>query len=86
MSGTLVYRVATSAINNESLSAKALEDKAARYGTKPISDGIIVDGGGNVYLTNITNGAIGVVKPTDDYEVFFKEMSFEPLVKVKVGR
>ena len=129
MSGTSVYRIATSAINNESLSAKALEDKVTRYGTKPISDGIIVDGGGNVYVTDITNGAIGVVKPTGDYEVLFKDerlswpdgfsygadhkiyftvddlhnspvlnngknqshgkfkvMSFEPLVKGKVGR
>ena len=129
MSGTSVYRIATSDINNESLSAKALEGKVTRYGTKPISDGIIVDGGGNVYVTDITNGAIGVVKPTGDYEVLFKDerlswpdgfsygadhkiyftvddlhnspvlnngknqshgkfkvMSFEPLVKGKVGR
>ncbi|KGK02071.1 MULTISPECIES: L-dopachrome tautomerase-related protein [Pseudoalteromonas] len=73
MSGTSVYRIATSAINNEQLSAKALEAKVMRYGTKPISDGITVDGGGNVYVTDITNGAIGVVKPNGDYEVLFKD-------------
>ncbi|WP_350605641.1 L-dopachrome tautomerase-related protein [Pseudoalteromonas sp. MER144-MNA-CIBAN-0113] len=73
MSGTSVYRIATSAINNEQLSAKALEAKVMRYGTKPISDGITVDGGGNVYVTDITNGAIGVVKPSGDYEVLFKD-------------
>jgi sugar lactone lactonase YvrE len=73
MSGTSVYRIATSAINNEQLSAKALEAKVMRYGTKPISDGITVDGGGNVYVTDITNDAIGVVKPNGDYEVLFKD-------------
>ncbi|WP_249928684.1 major royal jelly family protein [Pseudoalteromonas sp. S3260] len=73
MSGTSVYRIATSAINNEQLSAKALEAKVMRYGTKPISDGITVDGGGNVYVTDIINGAIGVVKPNGDYEVLFKD-------------
>lgn len=129
MSGTSVYRIATSAINDQSLSAKALNNKVMRYGTKPISDGITVDGGGNVYVTDITNGAIGVVKPSGNYEVLFKDdrlswpdgfsygaddkiyftvndlhnspvlgdektqnsnkfkvMSFDPLVKGKVGR
>lgn len=73
MSGTSVYRIATSAIINESLSSEELEQKVQRYGTKPISDGIIVDGGGNVYVTDIANGAIGVVKPSGDYEVLFKD-------------
>ncbi len=73
MSGTSVYRIATSAINNKSLSTKALEAKVIRYGTKPISDGITVDGGGNVYVTDITNNAIGVVKPSGDYKVLFKD-------------
>lgn len=73
MSGTSLYRIATSAIINESLSSKELEKKVQRYGTKPISDGIVVDGGGNVYVTDITNGAIGVVKPSGDYEVLFKD-------------
>jgi sugar lactone lactonase YvrE len=73
MSGTSVYRVATSAIIDERLTKKALEKKVMRYGTKPISDGIIVDGGGNVYVTDITNGAIGVVKPNGEYTVLFKD-------------
>jgi len=73
MSGTSVYRIATSDINNKSLSASTLESKVTRYGTKPISDGIIVDGGGNVYVTDITNGAIGVVKPSGKYQVLFKD-------------
>lgn len=33
----------------------------------------------------LPTGAIGVVKPTDNYQVLFKVMSFEPLVKGKVG-
>jgi sugar lactone lactonase YvrE len=73
MSGTSVYRIATSAIINAGLSSKELEQKVQRYGTKPISDGIVVDGGGNVYVTDITNGAIGVVKPNGDYEILFKD-------------
>lgn len=129
MSGTSVYRVATNDIINPELTPKTLEQKVSRYGSKPISDGIIVDGGGNVYVTDITNGAIGVVKPSGNYEVLFKDdrlvwpdgfsygaddkiyftvnklhrspvlnegkvnstgqfsvLSFEPLVKGKVGR
>lgn len=73
MSGTSVYRIATKSINNKALSAKELEGKVQRYGTKPISDGITVDGGGNVYVTDITNGAIGVVKPDGHYEILYKD-------------
>ncbi len=76
MSGRSMYRIRTADLLDESLSAAALEARVERYGDKPISDGSTVDGGGNVYITAITNDAIGVVRPDGSYETLFQRDDF----------
>ncbi len=72
MSGTAMYRVRTSDLRNEALSDADLAARVERYGDKPISDGSTVDNAGNVYITDITNDAIGVIRPGGAYEVLYK--------------
>ena len=73
MTGTSVYRIKTSDLRNTSISQKELEDRVERYGDKPISDGITIDGGGNVYITSITDDSIGVVGKDGVYKTLFKQ-------------
>ena len=73
MSGRSLYRVATEDLLDESLSAKELSSRVERYGDKPICDGITVDGAGNVYITSITDNAIGVVDETGEYRTLYQD-------------
>ena len=66
-----MYRVRTIDLLDESLSEADLEARVERYGDKPISDGSTVDGAGNVYITAITEDAIGVVRPDGSYATLF---------------
>lgn len=72
MSGTSLYRIKTTHLMDASLDKHALENHIERYGDKPISDGITVDGGGNVYITSITDDSIGVVGKDGEYQTLFK--------------
>lgn len=72
MSASSMYRVPTTALLDESLSDTELEAQVERYGDKPISDGSTVDSAGNVYITAITDNALGVTKPDGTYEVLFQ--------------
>lgn len=72
MSGTSVYRIKTADLRNAALDRATLEAKVQRYGDKPISDGITIDGGGNVYVTSITDNSIGVLRANGKYETLFK--------------
>ncbi|VEP15294.1 conserved hypothetical protein [Hyella patelloides LEGE 07179] len=73
MSGTSLYRIATADLLDESLSSEELSSKVQRYGDKPICDGITVDGAGNVYITSITDNAIGVVEPSGNYRTLYQD-------------
>lgn len=73
MNGTSIYRVRTTDLMDETLSPEDLEARVERYGEKPISDGSTIDGGGNVYITDITNDAVGVVRPDGAYERLFTD-------------
>ena len=73
MSGTAIYRIKTSDLRNELLNSEDLENRIERYGDKPISDGITIDGGGNVYITSITEDSIGVVGKDGKYKTLFTQ-------------
>ena len=75
MSGTAIYRIKTVDLRNELITPAELEDRIERYGDKPISDGITIDGGGNVYITSITDDSIGVVGKSGKYKTLFKQDS-----------
>ncbi len=72
MTGSAMYRIRTADLLDESLDDAALEERIERYGDKPISDGSTVDVAGNVYITAMTDNAIGVTRPDGIYEVLFQ--------------
>ena len=73
MSGRSLYRIATIDLLDPSLSPEDLSSRVERYGDKPICDGITVDGAGNVYITSITDNAIGVVDATGVYQILYQD-------------
>ncbi len=73
MSGESLYRVATQDLLNQSLSDQELSNRVQRYGDKPICDGITTDGSGNVYITSITEHAIGVVNKSGKYRTLYQD-------------
>lgn len=72
MTGSAMYRVRTTDLLDESLDDTALEARVERYGDKPISDGATVDAAGNVYITAMTDNAIGVTRPDGSYAVLYQ--------------
>ena len=66
---TSLWRIRTTDLADESLSDAELASRIERYGDRPICDGITMDGAGNVYITDITNFAIGVVEPSGEYRI-----------------
>ncbi|WP_415919845.1 L-dopachrome tautomerase-related protein [Tateyamaria sp. SN6-1] len=72
MTASAMYRVRTTDLLDESLDDAALAAKVERYGDKVISDGSTVDADGNVYITAMTDNAIGVTKPNGTYEVLYQ--------------
>ncbi|PKF80437.1 hypothetical protein CW749_05810 [Vibrio sp. vnigr-6D03] len=73
MSGTKLYRVNTSDLRNPTLSAKQLEQRVETYADKPISDGIAIDMDDNVYITDITNDAVGYIGQDRQYRVLHSD-------------
>lgn len=73
MSGTSLYRLATADLLDPTLASEELSQRVERYGDKPICDGITVDGAGNVYVTSITDNAIGVVDATGKYQTLYQD-------------
>lgn len=73
MSGTAIYRVKTDDLVDLTLDMAALEDKIQRYGDKSLSDGITIDGGGNVYVTSVTQGAIEVTDSSGNSRTLYKD-------------
>ncbi|MGB5862705.1 MAG: L-dopachrome tautomerase-related protein [Sulfitobacter sp.] len=72
MTASAMYRVRTTDLLNEDLSDDELAARVERYGDKPISDGSTVDDAGNVYITSITEDAVGVTKPDGTYEILYQ--------------
>jgi sugar lactone lactonase YvrE len=70
---TSLWRIRTTDLANESLSDAELASRIERYGDRPICDGITIDGAGNVYITDITHYAIGVVEPSGKYRILHKD-------------
>ncbi len=68
---TSVYHVRATDLLDRSLSKEELAGRVERYGEKAPSDGISIDGAGNVYVTDLQNNAIGVTTPDGGYRVLW---------------
>ena len=77
MNGTAVWRVPTAALADPSLAPAELAAEVERYGDKPPSDGITIDDGGNVYVTDGGGNAIGVTRPDGRYAVHVVDARLE---------
>ncbi|WP_245291600.1 major royal jelly family protein [Methylosinus sp. R-45379] len=67
MHGTSLYRIKASDLADENLEQSALAAKVERYSAKPICDGITIDKDGNIYLGDLAENAIGVIKTDRSY-------------------
>jgi sugar lactone lactonase YvrE len=70
---TSLWRIRAEDLANDRLTEAQLTARIERYGDRPICDGITVDGSGNVYITDLTNYAIGVVQPSGKYRVLYRD-------------
>jgi sugar lactone lactonase YvrE len=72
MHGFSLYRIKAADLANDELDAKALASRVERYSAKPICDGITIDKDNNIYLGDLAENAIGVIKPDRSYEQIAK--------------
>lgn len=72
MTGRSLFRVRTTDLLDETLSDDDLAARVERYGDKAISDGSTVDMAGNVYITSITEDAVGVTRPDGSYDILYQ--------------
>jgi hypothetical protein len=73
ISSESIYRIRAADLLDESLTDGELDERIERYGDKAICDGITVDTAGNVYITDMTNNAIGVTRPSGEYEIIARD-------------
>lgn len=73
MHGTSLYRIRTEDLQNLELTPDQLANRVERYSEKPISDGSSVDRDGNVYISDVTSNAVGVVGADRQYRILFRD-------------
>ena len=73
MQGDDIWRVRTRDLLDRSFSPQALGKRVERYGEKPVSDGISIDGGGCVYITDVVENAIGITGPRGHYRIYVRD-------------
>lgn len=73
MSGESLYRVKTKDLNNQKLSDKELTARVENYAPKPMGDGITMDADNNIYVSDLSNNAIGVITPDRKYKILYQD-------------
>lgn len=58
-----LYRVRTADLKNPQLSPAELSGRVERFSKKPLSDGLVADGAGTVYITDVEHGSVMRVGP-----------------------
>jgi len=73
MHGRSMYRIQTSDLRDAAISDQVLASRVERFGEKPISDGIAIDNAGNIYVSDLTRKAIGVIDNSGAYRVLVQD-------------
>ena len=73
MNGNTLYRIATSVLRDPSYSDSDLAGQIECYAEKPVCDGIAIDEKGNVYLGDLANDGVGVIRPDRSYEILVQD-------------
>ncbi len=73
LNGRTLWRVRAADLLDTSLPTAALFQRVERYADRPICDGISIDTAGNIYISDVTNHAIGVITPERQYKVLIKD-------------
>jgi len=58
-----LYRVRTADLKNRQLNAAALSARIELFSRKPLSDGLLADRAGNIYITDVEHGSVMRVGP-----------------------
>lgn len=77
MHGDDLWRVRARDLLDASLTPDELAARVERFGDKPVSDGITLDAAGHVYVSDVTQGAIGVTGPDGGYRVYARDHRIE---------
>ena len=72
MHGLSLYRIKAADLADDGLDATALASRVERYSAKPLCDGITIDRDNNIYLGDLAENAIGVIKPDRSYQQIAK--------------
>jgi sugar lactone lactonase YvrE len=72
MHGFSLYRIKAADLADDGLDAMALASRVERYSAKPVCDGITIDKDNNIYLGDLADNAIGVIKPDRSYQQIAK--------------
>lgn len=62
LSGSSLYRIELNDLQNNELPASQLAGRVSRVASKPLSDGFSIDLDGTVYITDVENHAISIVR------------------------
>lgn len=73
MSGTKFYS-AKAEFFRQFRSQKEIATTVREYGPKPVSDGSTIDQSGNIYITNLENNSLDVLRPNGKLETIVKEI------------
>ena len=73
MHGHTLYRVQPRYLLDQLLDEKALLERIKVFAKKPVSDGISIDNAGNIYVTDVSENAIGLIRPRGTYEIFYEQ-------------
>jgi len=70
---TDLWRIRASDLVDATLTNSELAARIERYGSRPVCDGITIDSAGNVYITDLTNFAVGVVNASGEYRILHQD-------------
>jgi sugar lactone lactonase YvrE len=73
MHGKTLYRVRTADLRDGALKPEELAGRVEKWAERPISDGISMDNAGNIYISDISNNAVGVITADRKYRILVQD-------------